>query len=105
MCSEFSEEFQFLMLFFLQTDFSTEGLIVIGSRDEIDDSKAEMEASSCNGNRPLEQSALPLEAPKQDYIHVRARRGQATDSHSLAERVCVSAVGTLFLCDLSWVLL
>ncbi|CAK9882671.1 unnamed protein product [Sphagnum jensenii] len=24
---------------------------------------------------------------KQDYIHVRARRGQATDSHSLAERV------------------
>ncbi|RRT70124.1 hypothetical protein B296_00007537, partial [Ensete ventricosum] len=26
-------------------------------------------------------------APKSDYIHVRARRGQATDSHSLAERV------------------
>lgn len=25
--------------------------------------------------------------PKQHYIHVRARRGQATDSHSLAERV------------------
>ncbi|KAH8964533.1 hypothetical protein BDL97_04G072700 [Sphagnum fallax] len=35
---------------------------------------------------------LPLpppdhQAPTQDYIHVRARRGQATDSHSLAERV------------------
>ncbi|KAK4750871.1 hypothetical protein SAY87_004353 [Trapa incisa] len=28
----------------------------------------------------------PAEPPK-DYIHVRARRGQATDSHSLAERV------------------
>ncbi|OWM82927.1 transcription factor bHLH62-like [Punica granatum] len=28
----------------------------------------------------------PPEPPK-DYIHVRARRGQATDSHSLAERV------------------
>lgn len=28
----------------------------------------------------------PEEAPK-GYIHVRARRGQATDSHSLAERV------------------
>ncbi|XP_004247047.1 transcription factor bHLH62-like isoform X1 [Solanum lycopersicum] len=28
----------------------------------------------------------PTEPPK-DYIHVRARRGQATDSHSLAERV------------------
>ncbi|KAL3621247.1 hypothetical protein CASFOL_036159 [Castilleja foliolosa] len=27
------------------------------------------------------------ENPKPDYIHVRARRGQATDSHSLAERV------------------
>ncbi|GJN37167.1 hypothetical protein PR202_gb26093 [Eleusine coracana subsp. coracana] len=25
--------------------------------------------------------------PVKDYIHVRARRGQATDSHSLAERV------------------
>lgn len=24
---------------------------------------------------------------KREYIHVRARRGQATDSHSLAERV------------------
>lgn len=31
----------------------------------------------------------PPEPPK-DYIHVRARRGQATDSHSLAERVCAS---------------
>lgn len=28
-----------------------------------------------------------IEAPKTDYVHVRARRGQATDSHSLAERV------------------
>ncbi|XP_057969445.1 transcription factor BHLH089-like [Malania oleifera] len=28
----------------------------------------------------------PPEPPK-DYIHVRARRGQATDSHSLVERV------------------
>lgn len=25
--------------------------------------------------------------PPKDYIHVRARRGQATDAHSLAERV------------------
>ncbi|KAK1423054.1 hypothetical protein QVD17_18348 [Tagetes erecta] len=33
-----------------------------------------------------EKSVKPLEPPKQDYIHVRARRGQATDSHSLAER-------------------
>lgn len=28
-----------------------------------------------------------LPEPPKDYIHVRARRGQATDRHSLAERV------------------
>ncbi|PKA61243.1 Transcription factor bHLH62 [Apostasia shenzhenica] len=33
-----------------------------------------------------DNSIKPAEPPK-DYIHVRARRGQATDSHSLAERV------------------
>lgn len=27
------------------------------------------------------------DASKDDYIHVRAKRGQATNSHSLAERV------------------
>nr|GEW63208.1 Myc-type, basic helix-loop-helix (bHLH) domain-containing protein [Tanacetum cinerariifolium] len=32
-----------------------------------------------------EKSKVP--EPPKDYIHVRARRGQATDSHSLAERV------------------
>ncbi|KAG0480930.1 hypothetical protein HPP92_011788 [Vanilla planifolia] len=32
------------------------------------------------------EAIKPPEPPK-DYIHVRARRGQATDSHSLAERV------------------
>ncbi|KAL2459621.1 transcription factor bHLH [Forsythia ovata] len=35
---------------------------------------------------PGEEKKLPEEDPK-GYIHVRARRGQATDSHSLAERV------------------
>ncbi|PWA61596.1 myc-type, basic helix-loop-helix (bHLH) domain-containing protein [Artemisia annua] len=33
-----------------------------------------------NGN------SKPKVDPKTDYIHVRARRGQATDSHSIAER-------------------
>ncbi|KAE8726073.1 Transcription factor BPE [Hibiscus syriacus] len=52
--------------------------------DENQDSKAEAEPSS---GKPVEQKAQsPPEPPKQDYIHVRARRGQATDSHSLAER-------------------
>lgn len=35
----------------------------------------------------LDSSDHHEEVPKTDYIHVRARRGQATDSHSLAERV------------------
>ncbi|KAK8521720.1 hypothetical protein V6N13_021803 [Hibiscus sabdariffa] len=41
-----------------------------------------------NGSVKTEEDAniKPPEPPK-DYIHVRARRGQATDSHSLAERV------------------
>ncbi|XP_055802343.1 transcription factor BHLH089-like isoform X2 [Solanum dulcamara] len=38
-----------------------------------------------NSGKSAEQPAKPAEPPK-DYIHVRARRGQATDSHSLAER-------------------
>lgn len=57
------------------------------SGDENGGSKTEGETSSGTGNKPAEQSTKPSEPPKQDYIHVRARRGQATDSHSLAERV------------------
>ncbi|XP_062077774.1 transcription factor bHLH62 [Humulus lupulus] len=37
-------------------------------------------------DKQAKSSPKPPEPPK-DYIHVRARRGQATDSHSLAERV------------------
>ncbi|KAL5826181.1 hypothetical protein ACOSQ4_017978 [Xanthoceras sorbifolium] len=33
------------------------------------------------------QGSQTSDPPKEDYIHVRARRGQATNSHSLAERV------------------
>jgi len=33
------------------------------------------------------KSPKPAVEPPTDYVHVRARRGQATDSHSLAERV------------------
>ncbi|CAI9775324.1 unnamed protein product [Fraxinus pennsylvanica] len=39
-----------------------------------------------NSHKVAEKPAKLVEPPKQDYIHVRARRGQATDSHSLAER-------------------
>ncbi|KAJ4967996.1 hypothetical protein NE237_014697 [Protea cynaroides] len=38
------------------------------------------------GQKQTKDNSKPPEPPK-DYIHVRARRGQATDSHSLAERV------------------
>ncbi|XP_020573116.1 transcription factor bHLH78-like [Phalaenopsis equestris] len=47
------------------------------ARQEGDDSSEKMEE---------EKMSKPPEVAK-DYIHVRARRGQATDSHSLAERV------------------
>lgn len=56
------------------------------SRDENGESKTEAEASSGLCTKPADQNTQPSEPPKQDYIHVRARRGQATDSHSLAER-------------------
>ncbi|KAL6577846.1 hypothetical protein OROMI_010174 [Orobanche minor] len=37
-------------------------------------------------DKAADRTVNPTESPKQDYILVRARRGQATDSHSLAER-------------------
>ncbi|CAL5321865.1 unnamed protein product [Camellia sinensis] len=50
--------------------------------------------TSNNNNNKRETSAdtskensKVSEVQKPDYIHVRARRGQATDSHSLAERI------------------
>jgi hypothetical protein len=43
------------------------------------------------------KSSKPAVEPPKDYVHVRARRGQATDSHSLAERVNT----TLFVHNIS----
>lgn len=53
--------------------------------EESDDTKTE-ETRRDDGKKQSNANQKPPEAPK-DYIHVRARRGQATDSHSLAERV------------------
>ncbi|KNA14886.1 hypothetical protein SOVF_103210 [Spinacia oleracea] len=53
-----------------------------GSEDENGCSKVGGETGSAGGNKNADKSAEQLK----DYIHVRARRGQATDSHSLAER-------------------
>ncbi|GLJ22133.1 hypothetical protein SUGI_0415400 [Cryptomeria japonica] len=59
-------------------------------KDAFEDSKRKADQSNnsyCTGKvedaRNVKAPALP---DKKDYIHVRARRGQATDSHSLAER-------------------
>ncbi|XWS54928.1 hypothetical protein CRYUN_Cryun10bG0131300 [Craigia yunnanensis] len=48
--------------------------------------------SSSNNNKETstdtsKENSKVSDVQKPDYIHVRARRGQATDSHSLAERV------------------
>ncbi|XP_010525275.1 PREDICTED: transcription factor bHLH62-like [Tarenaya hassleriana] len=51
-----------------------------------EDSGAKRRKNSEENGKKTTNNTKPPEAPK-DYIHVRARRGQATDSHSLAERV------------------
>ncbi|XP_022635639.1 transcription factor BHLH089 isoform X3 [Vigna radiata var. radiata] len=65
---------------------SNKRMKVEGCSVKNDGFKDEAETSSVSCNKSSEQSTMPCEAPKQDYIHVRARRGQATDNHSLAER-------------------
>ncbi|RWW03967.1 hypothetical protein GW17_00032840 [Ensete ventricosum] len=45
--------------------------------------KVDQNSSKQSGKKVKDSS----EAAKGDYVHVRARRGQATNSHSLAERV------------------
>lgn len=61
-----------------------------GEGNENGQVKAEEESkggtSNSNDEKQNKSNSKPPEPPK-DYIHVRARRGQATDSHSLAERV------------------
>uniref|UniRef100_A0A7N0UQK0 BHLH domain-containing protein n=1 Tax=Kalanchoe fedtschenkoi TaxID=63787 RepID=A0A7N0UQK0_KALFE len=74
-----------------------------GKPKETQSSKAAMESNDSDSKRTKsdenekgrksgghqkqsKDNSKPPEPPK-DYIHVRARRGQATDSHSLAERV------------------
>nr|GME12974.1 transcription factor bHLH49-like [Ipomoea batatas] len=43
--------------------------------------------ASKQGGKYGKQGTQASDSPKEEYIHVRARRGQATNSHSLAERV------------------
>ncbi|XP_048528009.1 transcription factor BHLH089-like [Triticum urartu] len=53
------------------------------STDDNGSFRKDAEADSRNASKAVDQNPPP---PKQDFIHVRARRGQATNSHSLAER-------------------
>ncbi|AEE86389.1 unnamed protein product [Arabidopsis thaliana] len=49
--------------------------------------KMKHKAKKEENNFSNDSSKVTKELEKTDYIHVRARRGQATDSHSIAERV------------------
>ncbi|KAL9245004.1 hypothetical protein vseg_018714 [Gypsophila vaccaria] len=53
---------------------------------EISDKNNDRKNKETSGSTSKDNSKTS-EIQKPDYIHVRARRGQATDSHSLAERV------------------
>uniref|UniRef100_A0A8I6Y3Q3 BHLH domain-containing protein n=1 Tax=Hordeum vulgare subsp. vulgare TaxID=112509 RepID=A0A8I6Y3Q3_HORVV len=64
-------------------------------RPKVEEEAATASDRSAGGERGRKQakgkgskSKQPAaDEPPRDYVHVRARRGQATDSHSLAERV------------------
>lgn len=68
-----------------------------GSAEEEDSKMTEQNSTKNNNNTRAnnressgdtsKENSKASEVQKPDYIHVRARRGQATDSHSLAERV------------------
>ncbi|XAR58766.1 hypothetical protein NMG60_11014297 [Bertholletia excelsa] len=62
---------------------STEGNGDVKTEEE---TKGTSNGSEGEGAKQSKANSKPPEPPK-DYIHVRARRGQATDAHSLAERV------------------
>nr|ABK24344.1 unknown [Picea sitchensis] len=58
----------------------------LGESSEIDDDDNNDETSDSNSKKGKEKNSN-VSQKDDNYIHVRARRGQATDSHSLAERV------------------
>uniref|UniRef100_A0A7N0ZYM9 BHLH domain-containing protein n=1 Tax=Kalanchoe fedtschenkoi TaxID=63787 RepID=A0A7N0ZYM9_KALFE len=69
-----------------QLTSSTKRVKILEPKEEKRSMKDEVDGASVTGAKHAEQNTNVSEPPKQDYIHVRARRGQATDSHSLAER-------------------
>ncbi|XP_022149064.1 transcription factor bHLH49 isoform X2 [Momordica charantia] len=63
----------------------------VSAKDNIDTQRKGDQNPSSTTNKGTvkhgKQAPQPSDPPKEEYIHVRARRGQATNSHSLAERV------------------
>nr|CAB3457338.1 unnamed protein product [Digitaria exilis] len=55
----------------------------VQSKDKVEESSPATTTGKSKGKGAKDTS----ESQKEDYIHVRARRGQATNSHSLAERL------------------
>nr|GLL41463.1 transcription factor bHLH78-like isoform X1 [Ipomoea trifida] len=58
----------------------------VASENKESNAKRNKAEEDANKKQNSKDNPKPPEPPK-DYIHVRARRGQATDAHSLAERV------------------
>ncbi|KAK1576676.1 hypothetical protein Q3G72_015697 [Acer saccharum] len=58
-----------------------------GCADEGDSKITDQNNNRENSDNNSKENSKVSDVQKPDYIHVRARRGQATDSHSLAERV------------------
>lgn len=79
--------FFLLTSLFGQNSSSSKRLKGIALKDEKRILKEEADNTSVTSAKHAKQNKKATEESKQDYIHVRARRGQATDSHSLAERV------------------
>ncbi|XP_075498438.1 basic helix-loop-helix protein 79-like isoform X1 [Primulina tabacum] len=84
-CSVFCSATKRKAEFSLEDEYKNKGLVEEEAGDEKSEvtTKTELETST---NTCSKKGSKVSEAPKPDYIHVRARRGQATDSHSLAER-------------------
>ncbi|XAR51399.1 hypothetical protein NMG60_11006017 [Bertholletia excelsa] len=55
--------------------------------DEEKQKSEQKPAADLHVGKQAKESSTSGDASKEDYVHVRAKRGQATNSHSLAERV------------------
>uniref|UniRef100_A0A1J3CPB8 Transcription factor BPE n=5 Tax=Noccaea caerulescens TaxID=107243 RepID=A0A1J3CPB8_NOCCA len=68
-------------------DAAEDKLVSAGDGNDANDGEGKKQKTSgCVDGKAETGGKKQLLEPPKDYIHVRARRGQATDSHSLAER-------------------